>query len=150
MKTQLLIVLILSALVFTTGCNKEDSDSWAYCDGCPLEAWVGEYEGTGEFYDNNTEEYTTNIPSTISIVNTSDNILKIEVLGEDYYSRSFSKIKDDDNYSLDVLGSTASLSLSLSQKSDAYKISGNIKQYHSKKDSVIIDYSFSFEAFKDK
>lgn len=150
MKIQLLTILVLGVLILQPGCKKEDSDSWAYCDGCPLEAWVGEYEGIGEFYDSNAEEFTTNIPSTISIVNSSDKILKIVVVGEDYYSRSYTKTKDDDDYSLEIFGSTASLSLSLSQKSDAYKITGNIKQYHSKKDSVTIDYSFSFETFRDK
>ncbi len=146
MKARLLIVLLFSILIIDTGCNKNDDDSWTFCEGCAIEKWVGLYDGSGDFFNYNNDEMSNAIPTTVDITNTSDNILKISVVSEDYYSGSFNKIKDDDSYNIEIPGSSQSLSLSLSQKSDACKVTGTIKRYHYEKDSLIMDYTLSFEA----
>ena len=154
MKTRILIALLLSLLIYQTGCDKDDGDHWAYCDGCTIESWVGEFNGDGEFYNSKTGKLEEGIPTTVSIENSSDNILKISIVGVDYYSGTFTQIKDDDSYSLEVAGSSQSLSLTLSQKSDAFKLAGGIKGYHyvpdsNDNDSLVMDYTMSFEVYRD-
>jgi len=129
------------------GCKKEE-DQWLFCEGCDISAWVGEYSGTGDYYADGAIETEFDVPIMLSIENTSGNVLKTSVVVEERFSTSFIYTKNDNDYFIEVPGSSKSLSLTLKKRDSDYKLSGTVKMYHYFKDSIIIDHSISFESYK--
>ncbi len=140
--------MILLGLIVIVGCKKEET-KWNYCTDCELIDWVGEYEGSGEYFNENNNTSELNVPTSIIIENTSGTVLKTKVEAGDKISTSFTSSKSNNKYYYDVPGSNKSLSLMLSKSGSEYKLSGTVKLFHYIKDTVlVIDHSISFDTFK--
>lgn len=147
MQKQSLLFIFFLLLIISLGCKKETS-SWQYCDECELSAWVGEYQGDGDYYNGSTEQTTLNVPTSLKIENISGNVLKTTIVVDDQLTTSFTSTKNDTKYYYDVPGSNKSMNLTLSIKDTEYKLSGTVKLFHYQKDTIVIDQSISFDTFK--
>lgn len=143
LKTGVIIIFITGLLIFS-GCKK-DEVNWTYCTDCEISNWTGDYTGVGEYFNG---KITVNLLTTISIENTSGNVLKTTINVEDVFSTNFVSTKNDNEYYYDVPGSNKSLNLTLSTKDSEYKLTGTAKLYHFEKDTLVIDQSISFDAFR--
>jgi len=132
-----------------SGCKKKE-ESWIYCVDCELVEWAGNYDGTGEYYNDNPPKTEVDVPVLVSIENSSGSILKTTVTVVDKFDATFTSSKNDDNYYYTVPGSDKSLSLNLSKRSSDFKLTGTVKIYRSKSDSIIVDKSISFVVYKQK
>ena len=117
---------------------------------CELVEWVGNFEGTGEYYNDNPPITEYDVPVHISIENISGTQLKTTVKAGDKIQETFTTSKNDNNYYYTVPGSDKSLSLNLSKRSSDFKLTGTVKKYRSKSDSIIVDKSISFVVYKQK
>lgn len=142
------ILLLLFVTISLMGCKK-DNNSWLFCDGCTLDEWVGNYSGKGDYYSDSNGETQHETPITLTLENPSGRVIKTTVVVEDKFSTSFTTTKSDDDYFIEVPGSSKSLSLTLSKRDSEYKLSGTVKLFHYEKDTIVIDHSISFESFKE-
>ncbi len=143
-----LIVFFAITLVFHGACKKENSPSWTFCDDCSLDEWVGDYEGAGDYYNGTSDETELGVPTIVKIENTSGDILRTTVTVVDRFTTSFTSSKNNNDHYYSVPGSDKSLDLSLSKNGDEYKLSGTVKLFHFNKDTLVVDQSISFDAFK--
>jgi len=126
MKKLITILFIFVAIVFQH-CKKNTGD-FTFCTGCPLSSWVGYYEGTGDFYTDNTGETRENIPVNVHIENSYDSLLVIHVDAESYVSESFSKSKTGDEYYMLIGSGARTLDMGLKRNGDQYRLNGTLKK----------------------
>ena len=134
---------------------KKTADEWAFCAGCGLDAWVGDYTGTGSYYKDVGKEITDGVDVQLEITNPSGNQFFIKVLSPDYYSQSFFSSKNDSNYFFGIESESSSIQINLYKKGDEFKVSGVAKKYHwewqYEPDTAYVlipDHTLSFEVFK--
>ena len=140
-------------LISFSACKKDNQDEWSFCYNCGLDVWEGYYMGTGDFFvAADGESYPAEVQLTI--VNTSEDLVEIDIVAPDYYDESFFGRKDDDNYYFTLEGTTKSIQLNLYEKSGAYRITGVSQKYHYEYDPVTdtlekhVDKSLTFEVNK--
>ncbi|MFK5856934.1 MAG: hypothetical protein QM503_12455 [Bacteroidota bacterium] len=142
------ILLLLVVVLLFSNCKKEE-ESWGPCIDCDLSEWAGSFEGTGVYYQESDSSSVLDVPTEITIENTSDTRLKVIVDAGLYFSSTTFIYKTNDDYFIELAGSNSSISLTLYQKNNNYKLSGTSKRYHYNVDTVlVIDQSLSFETFK--
>lgn len=146
-KIKLILILFIGTILFSQ-CKKDD-ESWTYCVDCNISAWIGTFEGTGVYYSDTDGSTVENVPAVITIDSGSATILKPTVTAQDYFTTSFTVNKTDNDYYINLPGSSKSLTLMLSKKGVEYKLSGTVKMYHYQSDTLFTDHSISFEAFKN-
>ncbi|NOX84655.1 MAG: hypothetical protein GXO86_01625 [Chlorobi bacterium] len=57
-----LIFILLAGIILTLmQCKKDEQDDYSYCTGCPVDAWVGKYTGTGTYFTAATGETFDNV-----------------------------------------------------------------------------------------
>ncbi len=143
-----ILVLLVVILLFTQ--CKKDEDEWMVCGDCGISSWVGNYEGYGDYYSDDDSTVTIiDVPTTVSIENTYDSYLRINIVAEDMYSTNYLVSMSDSTYTINVPGSSKSLNLTISSKGSEYRLSGTAKNYHYVADTLLyLDNSISFETFK--
>lgn len=146
-KIKLILLLFIGTILFSQ-CKKDDA-SWTYCVDCNISAWVGTFEGIGVYYSDIDGSTVENVLTIITIDSGSVNILKPTVTAQDYFTTSFTVTKTDNDYYINLPGSSKSLTLMLAQKGDEYKLSGTVKIHHLQSDTLFIDHSISFDTFKN-
>lgn len=138
---------MIGVLLFSQ-CKKDEED-WVFCVDCDLSSWVGVYNGSGVYYtDYDGGSSALDVPVVVTIENSSGTILKTNVTAEDFFTISFIVDKTDNEYIIELPGSSSSLSLTLSKRGNDYKLSGTAKSYHHQGDSLFIYNSISFDVFK--
>lgn len=140
------LIIALSILIITA--CKKDSTPWSFCVDCDRSEWVGEYSGVGDYYKDGNNNPELDVPISLVIENESGSVLTTDVVVEDKFTTDFTNSKNDNNYFYEVPSSNKTLSLSLSKKDLEYKLSGTVKIFHYEKDTVVIDHSISFDAYK--
>ncbi len=153
MKKQLsaITVFILAGIILTFAqCKKDEQDNYSYCTGCPIDAWVGEYTGTGTYFTSTTGETTDNVEVEVTIENPGGNNMRIDILSPKNVSFQFFGQKNDDEHYFRIAGSTSSLDMNLYKNSNRkdYKINGTAKTYQSVRDSIKVIRSLTFRVFK--
>jgi hypothetical protein len=142
-----LILFIITGLLLFSQCKK-DNENWTYCVDCDINSWVGSYEGTGVYYSDVDGKTVNDIPTLVTIDSSSATILKTIITVENHFSTLFTINKTNDDYYVNVPGSSQSLALTLSKKGISYKLSGTVKIFHYQADTLFTDHSISFETFK--
>ena len=151
MKTVILYFGFLGTIFFMSACKTDDDQKeWNYCDGCPNSIWDGEYEGTGNYYSMNNPEVTEEVTVIVTVTELQDNRIKFLVKSPDKFYKSFTGKKENTDYYFDLSATDRSIHVSLFQKTPQYKLTGTAKSYVYKGDSVILEKSVSFEAFKEQ
>ena len=143
------VIIFLFVMLAFSGCKKEE-ESWTYCMGCELVAWVGNYDGTGEYYNDNPPKTEIDVPVLVSIENNSGSTLKTTVTVVDKFDATFTSSKNNNNYYYTVPESDVSLSLNLSKRSSDFKLTGTVKIYKGTSNPIIVDQSISFVVYKLK
>ena len=146
-KLKIILILIISTILFSQ--CKKDNESWTYCVDCSIGEWVGTFEGTGIYYSDRDGQTITGVPTVVTIDSNSATVLKTTVIAEDYFTTSFTVNKTDENYYINIPGSSQSLNLTLSKKGTEFKLSGTVKIYHYQSDTLFTDHSVSFDTFKN-
>ncbi len=143
-------VIIVSGVILLLGQCKKDSDDYSYCTGCPVDAWVGDFSGTGIYFTSPTGETFEDVDVEVSIENPGGNNLKINITAPNYVSFQFFGSKSNDEHYFTIAGTSQSLDLTLYKHKNGadYKINGTAKTYENKKDSVLVDKSLTFSVFK--
>ncbi len=149
MSKRIIILILFLGIILFSQCKK-DEESWTYCVDCELNSWVGNYEGTGDYYSDSDGQTIMDVPTTVIIENTSGTILFTKVTAEELFYTTFTIDKTDNEYIIEQPGSSRSLSLTLSEKGSEYKLSGTARLYHQQSDTLFIDHSISFDVFKSK
>jgi subtilisin-like proprotein convertase family protein len=149
---QTITTLFTLALFIIVSCNKE-TDDWKFCSGCTIEAWTGTFSGNGKYYDSiHNEGIIKDIPLLINIENPFNQTLDISVSSPQEFSWQFTGQKQDNDYYINIAGSSQSLILNL-YKNDGgdYKLSGVAKlyQYNSYDSTYHTTASVTFEALKN-
>jgi len=132
------------------GCKKETTSPWVYCEDCSAPAWVGSYEGTGDYYSETSGEQFYDTETQVDVVEMNDSRLKFSVLAPDLYEVTFTVLKDNNDNFVNLSGSTSSLHVTLTQNGSQDRITGTAKHYHWEYDPdtvLLIDHSLSFEVF---
>lgn len=142
-----ILLFIFIGVLFLAQCNKNEEE-WSFCNECELNSWVGDYDGTGDYYSDIDGKTVFEVPTMVTIENTSGFVLKITVTAVEYFTTTVTTSKNDNNYFFEVPGSNSSLSLTLSKKGDEYKLSGTSKQYHNEGDTLFVDNSISFDVYR--
>lgn len=146
-KLNIILLLFILGTLFSQ-CKKDEED-WTYCLDCEPAEWVGYYEGTGNYYRESDSTNIMDVPTEITIDSISEIKLRVTIVADKYFSSTTMIYKDNNDYYVEVAGSSKSLSLSLSKRGNEYKLSGTSKRYHYEHDTIlIIDQSHSFETFK--
>ena len=127
------------------GCTKNSQSDWNYCEDCSASQWAGNYSGTGDYYNGSSNMQYLDVSTTVMVTSTSEDGLKIEVSLPDYYQISFTTVKDNNDFFINVPGSSNSLALTLTQNGKDNRLTGTAKSYHYKADTLIVDHSASFE-----
>lgn len=144
---KLIVAIMVLFVVFFQNCKKDNS-TYSFCTGCPIEAWAGDYSGTGTYFTTNTGETIPDVEVDLIIENPGGNNLKINITSPKHVSFQFFGAKDNDEHYFTIAGSTQSLNLTLYQKGNEYKINGTAKTYISAKDSIVVDKVLTFRVFK--
>ncbi len=147
MMKKLIVVIMILFVVFFENCKK-DNTTYSYCTGCPVEAWAGNYSGTGTYYTSNTGETIPDVVVEVNIGNPGGNNLKVNVTAPDHVSFQFFGTKNNDEPYFSLAGTTSSLDLTLYQKGNEYKINGTAKTYQTIRDSVMVNKALTFRVFK--
>jgi len=149
MKNLILITIVFLALFFQN-CKKDEQDDYSYCTGCPVDAWVGEYTGTGDYFTAATGETFEDVEVEVTITNPVGNNLKIDIVAPNHISFQFFGAKNDDEHYFRLAGSTRSLDMNLYKNSNGtdYKINGTAKTFQSARDSIEVIQSLTFRVFK--
>ena len=147
-RLKIALVLLMVSLLFSQ-CKKEDEE-WTFCIDCELSSWVGNFEGSGVYYSDTDGQTVMDVPTIVTIENSSGTILKTTVDSEDHFSTTFFVNKTNNDYFVEMPGSNSSLSLTLSKKGSEYKLSGTAKLYHYQSDTLFTDHSISFDVFKSQ
>jgi len=132
------------------GCKKETTSPWVYCEDCLAPAWVGSYEGTGDYYSETTGEQVYDTETQIDVVELSNSRLRFTVLAPDLYEVTFTASKNNNDNFVNLSGSGSSLHVTLTQNGEQNRMTGTAKHYHwvySPDTALIIDHSLSFEVF---
>lgn len=146
-KLKIILPLLIGILLFSQ-CKKEE-ESWNFCVDCELGSWIGTFEGNGDYYRESDSSCAMDVPTVITIENTSGTMLEVVVVGDKHFSSSTMINKTDNDYFVELAGSNSSLSLTLSKKDNDYKLTGTAKKYHYQGDTLlIIDHSLSYETIK--
>jgi len=147
--TKTIGLIILAGIILTLmQCKKEKQNDYSYCTGCPIEAWAGDYSGTGTYFTTNTGETIPDVEVDLSIEHPGGNNLKINIRSPKLVSFQFFGTKNNDEHYFTIAGNTQSLDLTLYQKGNEYKINGTTKTYISIKDSVVVNKVLTFRVFK--
>ena len=153
--TYILIISGILLLGFFQHCKKPTED-WTFCDGCEIDSWVGNYTGTGSYYQDVGNEIIDGVDVLLEIENPSANQFNIKLLAPDYYSQSFFTSKNDSNYYFGIEGATSSIQINLYKKGSDFKVSGVAKKYHwewqYEPDTAYVlipDHTLTFDVFKD-
>ncbi len=153
MKLRFLFVISGLLVLSQWGCKKDSSPNWIYCQECGADQWVGTYQGLGDYYKNSDTSNVVNIETQMEIENLYENVLSISVVAQDVYQTSFTASKDDNEYFINIPGSSKSLYLTLSQNGNQNRITGVTKVYHWEyvPDTIlVIDHSLGFEVIKSE
>ncbi len=110
-----LILFIITGLLLFSQCKK-DNENWTYCVDCDINSWVGSYEGTGVYYSDVDGKTVNDIPTLVTIDSSSATILKTIITVENHFSTLFTINKTNDDYYVNVPGSSQSLALTLSKR----------------------------------
>lgn len=139
--------MLLAFLILFQNCKKEEN--FTYCTDCALETWVGDYSGSGAYFDASNGN-TSDTEVEISIENPYNDLLEIHVKAEQYLSEKYTTSKDDTQHYITINSGAKSLDLSLYQKDLEYKLNGTLKHNHwNNKDSVwVMDRSLTFSVNK--
>jgi len=149
MKTVILSLCLFGVVCFMSACKTDDDQNdWNYCNECPNSTWAGEYEGTGNYYSMNNPEVTEEVTVFVTVTALPDNKIKFLVKSPDKFYKSYMGKKENTDYYFDLSATDRSIHVSLFQKTPQYKLTGTAKSYVYKGDSVILEKSVSFEAFK--
>ncbi len=148
MKMKFILLSILLVFIFTSSCNKQNETEWNYCTGCTNSTWAGEYEGTGVYYTINNPEETYEVAVIVTINDLPNNQLKIVVSSPNKFYASFTGKKDNNEYYFDLAGTEKSIHLNLYEKTPDYKLTGVAKTFTYRNDTLVVEKSVSFEAFK--
>ena len=121
----IIIALLLVILFFQ--CKKE-TEEWIFCE-CPIESWVGDYTGTGNYYHGEELDYQQcNVQLTIEKIAPQN--LKIRIVALDYYSETFYGNKNDSTYYLTISGTNKSLNMNIKMNGNQLKLNGTAKNFH--------------------
>lgn len=146
---KLVIPILIILAVFFQQCKK-DSDDFTYCNGCPIDAWVGYFEGSGAYFTVNSGETTDGVEVHVNIENNFASNLKVSVEAPGYITESFSGSKNDGNYYINMGSGSRTLDLGLRKKGEEYRLDGTLKKNSwDKIDSVwIVNQSLTFQVLK--
>jgi len=150
MNFRVIILFINILLVSLLGCKKDSGPNWVYCQECSADQWVGTYNGKGDYYNGKDVKQYLQLETQLEIKQISGNTLQMNILVSDHFQTSFSTSKDDNQYYINIPGSTRSLYLVLAQSGNQSRITGTAKTYRSTVDTLIIDHSVSFEVIKSE
>ena len=127
MKKAFSVLILLSGVLLFTQCKKETED-WIFCN-CGIDSWVGEYDGNGNYYEDEEVDAET-VSVQVNIEQFSPKNLTISVIATDVYSQTFYGIKEDSTYYLTINGSNKSLIMNLKKKGYDLKLIGTAKNFH--------------------
>jgi len=127
MKKAFSVLILLSGVLLFMQCKKETED-WVFCN-CGIDSWVGEYDGNGNYYEDEEVDAET-VSVQVNIEQFSPKNLTISVIATDVYSQTFYGIKDDSTYYLTINGSNKSLIMNLKKKGNELKLIGTAKNFH--------------------
>jgi hypothetical protein len=135
---------VLIILLFST-CNKEKEtdDGWNNCYDCPTGSWIGEFSGTCDYSNYNTNSNATGLPVTISIEETAPEYLTVYVNVTNYYSATVSGSLVS-SYIISFAGTSASVTSTLDIKEQDLRLTGNSKKFHLEADSTELDEIINF------
>lgn len=141
--------LSLTLLLVFSRCNKAEDPNYSYCTGCPVSAWVGDYQGSGTYYTFASNETFEGIETTVVITNPYDSVLKIEVNAPNYISENFSKSKTTDEHYLTTGSGSRTLDLNLSTNQIGYRLNGTVKinQFDNKDSTWKVVKSLTFQVY---
>lgn len=143
----ILILFTIIGLLLFSQCKKEN-ENWTYCVDCDFNAWIGTFEGMGIYYSDIDGKTVNDVPTVVTIDSSSATILKTTITVENHFSSSFAINKTNNDYFINIPGSSQSLALTLSKKGISYKLSGTVKMYHYQGDTLFTDHTISFNTFK--
>jgi hypothetical protein len=136
--------------LFFSHCNKENESDFGYCLDCPLEAWIGLYEGSGTYFISNSGETIENVNVQMSITNPYTQNLEIKINAESYIEDEFLTLKDNTYHYITINTGARSLDLNLYKNGTAYKINGTLKRnrYNSADQVWDVEKSLTFSIMK--
>lgn len=139
------ITLLMIVLLANSSCKKEENEVFINCNQCVIADWVGEYEGTGDYYDGD-EETIKDIGTVVTLTNTYGNYIKVNVVAEGLYSETITVLLDEMGYSIHQVNENNQLDLTIAKSNKRYRLTGTFKTY--------IDFpkyfeSFSFEVYRN-
>jgi hypothetical protein len=149
MKTYTLLLAGILFFMFSQ-CNKSDEQEFTYCTGCPLSAWVGDYQGSGTYYTFSSNETFEGVETSVTITNPYDSLLKINIDAPDYINEIFSKSKTTDEHYLTTGSGSRTLDLNLSSNALDYRLNGTLKfnQFDNKDSTWKVVKSLTFQVDK--
>ena len=150
MRFRVAVAFLGILVLFSAGCSKESKSEWNYCQDCSAAQWVGNYSGIGDYYNGLTNVQYLDLTTNVVVSAISETGLKIEVDVPDYYQISFTALKNDNAYYINVPGSTKSLAITLALNGSSNRLTGSAKAYHYKADTVIVDHSVGFEVIAER
>lgn len=141
--------LFLLLVTVSVACKEKEGDKngWTVCNSCTIESWKGTFSGASSYFDAATLSTAENIEITIDFEETATDYLTAYVAVPNYFNATISG-ELSSSYSISFAGSTSSLNATMQTKEEALKLSGTVKKFHMKIDSLVIDEVVSFEATK--
>jgi hypothetical protein len=142
-------ILGMLLIIIFLGCKKEEEakDGWKNCLDCSAASWVGEFNGTGDYFDYETNSTKNDIPVSIKIEETAPEYLTIYFVAPNYLSTNISGSLVS-NYIISFAGSGSSITATLNIKDQELKLDGNTRKFHYDSDSLVLDKLVSFEVTK--
>lgn len=142
------VFIVIILLAITSGCDKkEETDAWSTCYSCTIDSWTGDFSGTTNYFDAQSNSTVEGLEISIEFEETGTDYLTAYVVVPNYYSASISG-ELSSTYSISFSGTSSSITATIYSKDNEIRINGNSKRYHFKVDSVVIDEVINFEAYK--
>lgn len=139
---------LLSLLMLSIGCKKEDKNPWEWCNPCQTDLIFGDYEGKATHYkyvDSLNFIETPNLNAYMSLGSSGNNVsVQCGVLN--VFNASYFGLYQGTHY-IEITGSFSRLSCVIWRKGDEIKIVGTSRKFDSSGNTnELID----FEVFRKK
>jgi hypothetical protein len=143
------VSLILFLMLFPN-CNKDEEDDFSYCLDCPMETWIGLYEGSGTYFITNSGETIENVNVQMTVTNPYTQNLEINIKAENFLEDEFLTLKDNTQHYITINTGARSLTLNLYRNGDQFKLNGTLKRnrYNSNNQGWDVEKSLTFSVMK--
>lgn len=142
-------VFSLSTFVII-GCGDDEEDEpWDKCYECTADSWIGEFNGTCDYFNYHLNVTREDRSIKVEIAETATNYFEVKIISPENFNAT---IYGDfvTSQIISFSSSNSSVSATMYVNGQDLKLIGNSKKFHWESDTLLVyDEVVNFEVFKD-